>query len=86
MKLCWVLSDEVNARDAGYYIAIDLGGNYDKKVKRFWQNPIQSKSNKIQHLKNSNAYGRYPTGPINNTNTVKVKTSTQYMLPYRRRE
>jgi len=29
---------------------------------------------------------KYPTGPINNTNTVKVKISTQYMLPYRRRE
>jgi hypothetical protein len=65
----------------GHYLYFDS----DKNTGNSWLYGGNSKEYKINHLQNSDIYGSLPTGPVNNSNTNKIKTSTQYMLPHRPR-
>lgn len=76
--------DEVNARDFGYSGWI---GNPDpnKNVRNSWVTYGDSDQKKMDHLSKSDSYKDCSPTPLNNTNTSKIKTSTQYMLPYKPR-
>lgn len=78
------LMDEVRARDVGY-----CGWNWntdpDKNVRNSWIANGNSDQMKMEHLCRSAAYKNCPQTSLNNTNKIKIKSSTQYMLPHRSR-
>ena len=78
------LMDEVKARDVGYMGWI-WDSDPEKNVRNSWIAYGDSDQKKMNHLSKSTAYRNWPLTPLNNTNTVKIKSSTQYMLPHRPR-
>jgi hypothetical protein len=77
--------DEYGAREAGYN-GTTLNSDPNKNVRNSWLYGGHTKEEKINHLKQSEAYKDLPIGPVNNQNITKIKTSTQYMLPYKPRQ
>jgi len=78
------LTDEMKARDAGYFSNLSIGG-YDKNVRSSWNHPKNTAMDKQKFLKTQEAYKDYQLGPVNNTNPIKIKNSQQFMLPFKTR-
>ena len=78
------LMDEVKARDIGYFGWM-WSSDPNKNVRNSWVAYSNSDLEKIEHLSKSEFYKNCSPTPLNNTNTTKIKTSTQYMLPHRPR-
>ena len=78
------LMDEVRARDIGYSGWI-WNSDPDINVRNSWIAYGDSDQKKMDHISNSDAYKNCSRTPLNNSNTTKIKTPTQYMLPHRPR-
>ncbi len=78
------LMDEVKARDVGY-MGWRWNSDPNKNVRNSWIANGESDQEKMDHLSKSESYKNCSTTPLNNTNTKKIKSSTQYMLPHRPR-
>jgi hypothetical protein len=70
----------MDARDWGY-----SGLNWDPSsdnIRNWWKNSNTSDENRLQSLRNAGYSGE---NIINNTNTERIKTNTEYKLPHRSR-
>jgi RHS repeat-associated protein len=76
------LDDEIKARDKGYEGSV-LNSNPNKNSKNSWKFGDNTIDEKKQALRDAGYKGEVPT---NNPNHDKVKTSHQFMLPYRPRK
>ena len=75
------LYDEVKARDFGFEGLI-MNPKKDN-VRNSWQGDVQTK---INHLSNQNGYSNWSKISEVNKNEEKIKTDSQYMLPYHERK
>lgn len=73
--------DEIKAFDKGYKLSGYNAGKVETSDRHYW-NSIEIE-NKISDM--TRTYPRHSTEVRNNSNTSRIQSDTQYMLPYRQR-
>ena len=76
------ISDEYNAREAGYSWPFYLSSN-PNSTRELWN--MQSKEDNIKLLRTSETYAPLKDGPLYNKNTERIQNEKEFALPHRPR-
>ena len=76
------ISDEYNAREAGYSWPFYLSSN-PNSTRKLWN--MQSKEDNIDLLRTSETYAPLKDGPLYNKNTERIQNEKEFALPHRPR-